>query len=820
MKKWMFTCLLSQALAASVGIAAYGAQWQMDDNGWWYDNGDGTWPANQWQWLDGNGDGIAECYYFDHSGYCTADGVTPDGYQVNSDGAWVKDGVVQTRDMGGPGNTGMWKQDGGRWYFEDPSGSRKTNGWYWLDGNRDGISECYYFDVEGWLLTSTTTPDGYQVNADGAWTEGEIVKTKGAGGSGGTGTASGGRSSSGGGGSSGGSSSSGNSSGNTSSGKVPSRNHFWDDYEDYSVRHAANKFAEGNYEQMTESQIDAVERKIAEFKRGHIKSGMSDFEKEMEIVRWIIENCDYMTSRENEDDPYDWSKGTAHSCIVNGEACCAGYADAFLQMAKACGLSARYIHNTDHAWNLVKLDGEWYHVDVTWEDSGKTWKGQPLFVNLNDANIRQIAYHTSWSPNSIKANGIKYGLNAVERYLVTGSAESPERTDLQRLIAMGGKNVIYHTDLDDTISKIQEYLSDQIEKEQETYEYVVRCEFKDGDMFSTIDAHNLTLEIKEKAYGKLYDKYQTTLELITDEEVYKDVDETNQYYIYKKGKIEYRREIDYAIHFVENGKEVGKQTGSEYKHQKHRAVIYPDGYIYDYQEGDEYTINSGDGYFDGSRFEIYEGPLFDITVKVKKPAEKYTYQVIHMTTDGHVIFTDPIAIADKDSIIKLGLIELPDYVLEEGQELEKKLTTDGNVYYVYYEEVRKKREEEKLDRAENVEEKGTEEIVYDRIVLELEQEDKELQEEPWETEKQSEEDKDDWKNQDTIDESEDGIEEKKLEKETSSQKPKEEEESQEKENTDDKTKKKHEQDLNLNESAKNMNENTEEENNNTMEEDI
>ncbi len=816
MKKWMYVCMLSQALAASVGVAAYGAQWQMDHIGWWYDNGDGTWPVGQWQWLDGNGDEIAECYYFDNNGYCMVNGVTPDGYQVNGDGAWTKEGIVQTRNIGGPGNAGTWKQAGERWYFEDGAGNRKVNGWYWLDGNQDGISECYYLDQEGWLLTDTTTPDGYQVNADGAWIEDGVVKSKGAEGSIGSGNSSGGKGSSGGGGSSGGRGSSGSGSSNMNSGKRPS----WDNYEDYSVRYAANDFTEGNYGQMTEAQIDAVEKRIAEFKREHIKSGMGDFEKEMEIVRWIIENCDYSTSRENEDDPYDWSKGTAHSCIVNGEACCAGYSDAFVQMAKACGLSARYIHNTDHAWNLVKLDGDWYHVDVTWEDSGKIWKGQPLFVNLNDTNIRQIAYHTSWSPNSIKAKGIKYGLNAVERYLVTGSAESPERTDLQRLVAIGGKNVIYHTDLDDTISKIQEYLSDQIENEQETYEYVIRCEFKDGDMFSTIDAHNLTMEIKEKAYGKLYNKYQTTLELIIDEEVYKDVDETNQYYIYKRGKIEYRREIDYVIHFVENGKEVGKQTGSEYKHQKHRAVIYPEGYIYDYQEGDEYTINSGDGYFNGSRFEIYEGPLFDITVRVKKPAEKYTYQVIHMTTDGHVIFTDSIAIADKDSIIKLGLIELPDYVLKNGQELEKKLTTDGNVYYVYYEEVRKKREEEKLDREESVEEKDTEETVYDRIVLEPEQKDKGQQEEPQETEKQREGDKDDWRNQYTTDESEDGKEEKELEKETSSQKPKEEDDSQKKESIDDKTKKEHEQDLNLDESAKDMNENTEEENNNTMEEDI
>ena len=125
MKKWMFTCLLSQALAASVGIAAYGAQWHMDHMGWWYDNGDGTWPAGQWQWLDGNGDGIAECYYFDHNGYCMVNGVTPDGYQVNGDGAWTKDGVVQTQNTGGPGHAGMWKQSGGKWFFEDASGNRK-----------------------------------------------------------------------------------------------------------------------------------------------------------------------------------------------------------------------------------------------------------------------------------------------------------------------------------------------------------------------------------------------------------------------------------------------------------------------------------------------------------------------------------------------------------------------------------------------------------------------------------------------------------------------------------------------------------------------
>lgn len=47
-----------------------------------------------------------------------------------------------------------------------------------LDGNGDGVAECYYFDGNGYMLANTTTPDGYTVNADGAWTVNGVVQTK------------------------------------------------------------------------------------------------------------------------------------------------------------------------------------------------------------------------------------------------------------------------------------------------------------------------------------------------------------------------------------------------------------------------------------------------------------------------------------------------------------------------------------------------------------------------------------------------------------------------------------------------------------------
>lgn len=51
--------------------------------------------------------------------------------------------------------------------------------WQWIDGNNDGTAECYYFGSDAYLLVSTTTPDGYTVNADGQWTVNGVVQTKG-----------------------------------------------------------------------------------------------------------------------------------------------------------------------------------------------------------------------------------------------------------------------------------------------------------------------------------------------------------------------------------------------------------------------------------------------------------------------------------------------------------------------------------------------------------------------------------------------------------------------------------------------------------------
>ena len=66
-------------------------------NAWWYDLGNGNYYKSSWQWIDGNHDGIAECYCFDENGWMFENAITPDRFTVNENGAWTVDNIVQTK---------------------------------------------------------------------------------------------------------------------------------------------------------------------------------------------------------------------------------------------------------------------------------------------------------------------------------------------------------------------------------------------------------------------------------------------------------------------------------------------------------------------------------------------------------------------------------------------------------------------------------------------------------------------------------------------------------------------------------------------------
>lgn len=75
--------------------------------------------------------------------------------------------------------------------------------------------------------------------------------------------------------------------------------------------------------------------------------------------------------------------------FLNHKAVCAGYAAAMSYLLRQYGIECAYvvgniIGGTPHAWNVAKLDGEYYHLDITWDDGSNTNQTEKnLYVGYN-----------------------------------------------------------------------------------------------------------------------------------------------------------------------------------------------------------------------------------------------------------------------------------------------------------------------------------------------------------------------------------------------------------------------------------------------------
>ncbi len=91
MKHKIAIVVTAGTMALMAGTTAYAGQWLQTGDIWRYLKDDGQLQANGWLWIDDR------CYYFDETGNMLIQTTTPDGYTVDSSGAWVIDGVVQVR---------------------------------------------------------------------------------------------------------------------------------------------------------------------------------------------------------------------------------------------------------------------------------------------------------------------------------------------------------------------------------------------------------------------------------------------------------------------------------------------------------------------------------------------------------------------------------------------------------------------------------------------------------------------------------------------------------------------------------------------------
>ena len=106
----------------------------------------------------------------------------------------------------------------------------------------------------------------------------------------------------------------------------------------------------------------------------------SDYQKALWLHDWLLDQLDY-------DSSLKWS--SAESALTRGLGTCQAYESAYSKLLTAAGIENAETRDTydGHTWNAVKLDGEWYQVDCTWDDSSDNWYSfdqRHLYFGLTD----------------------------------------------------------------------------------------------------------------------------------------------------------------------------------------------------------------------------------------------------------------------------------------------------------------------------------------------------------------------------------------------------------------------------------------------------
>lgn len=159
-------------------------------------------------------------------------------------------------------------------------------------------------------------------------------------------------------------------------------------------------------------QVDSIVKNVI---NEIISPSMSDFEKEKAIHDYIVNTTRYDNENfNNQTTPIE--SHTAYGVFVNKVAVCEGYAIAMKKLLDEVNIESLLVIGTakdsDHSWNLVKLDNEWYHVDPTWDDPVYIVNGEVKdilsykYFNLTD---EEMSENHTWDKNHYpKANGNKY----------------------------------------------------------------------------------------------------------------------------------------------------------------------------------------------------------------------------------------------------------------------------------------------------------------------------------------------------------------------------------------------------------------------------
>lgn len=130
----------------------------------------------------------------------------------------------------------------------------------------------------------------------------------------------------------------------------------------------------------TDNEIKEINKIVDKVINEKTNNSMPIREKIKVIHDYIIDNTEYDKLKNDNINDTTYKSQTAYGALIEGFATCNGYSDAMAIFLNKLNVINYKISNDEHIWNLVYLDGKWYHLDLTWDDP------------ISDTNVNRDTY--------------------------------------------------------------------------------------------------------------------------------------------------------------------------------------------------------------------------------------------------------------------------------------------------------------------------------------------------------------------------------------------------------------------------------------------
>lgn len=162
----------------------------------------------------------------------------------------------------------------------------------------------------------------------------------------------------------------------------------------------------------TKEQEEYIKIELSKIINSIIAPNMTDFDKIKAINQYLINRFDYDKSLKS---------NNVYSALTTGRTICQGYAMAAYKMLNLVGIENRIIigelDGVPHGWNLVKLNGKWYHLDITNNDS----VGENRYFLTKDEFLRSQGF--TWKADDYPVCNEKYDEKS-DNYLAVNEQSS------------------------------------------------------------------------------------------------------------------------------------------------------------------------------------------------------------------------------------------------------------------------------------------------------------------------------------------------------------------------------------------------------------